>query len=220
MEMITDFLHMLHSPEGLEQLIRQGGYWVLVAIIFAETGLLAGFFLPGDSLIVTAGILCSATFAGQEPILNIWVLNALLITAAITGDQLGFYLGNKTGSKIFTREDGRFFKKKYVEDAHNFYEKHGGKAIILARFVPIFRTFVPFVAGVAKMSYRNFVFFNITGGILWVTSMSFLGYFIGRTPLGEKLHLVIITIVFLSVLPIFIGVIKAWLAKRKETLLA
>lgn len=220
MDFIVQFLQHLHSPEGLEQLIRQGGYWILVAIIFAETGLLAGFFLPGDSLIVTAGILCSATFAGEEPILNIWILNALLISAAITGDQLGFFLGNKTGQRIFLKKDGRFFKKKYVEEAHRFYEKHGGRAIILARFVPIFRTFVPFVAGVAKMSYRHFVLYDIFGGFLWISSISTLGYFIGRTSLGEKLHLVILSIVFLSVLPVFIGGIKALLKKRKETLLA
>ncbi|HKX12429.1 MAG TPA: VTT domain-containing protein [bacterium] len=217
MEEFLQFLSRLHSPEGIEALIRAGGLLVLIAIVFAETGLLAGFFLPGDSLLVTAGVLCSRSLSGGEPILNIWTTNLTLMAAAVIGDQVGFWLGRKTGHKIFNRPDNRFFKKKYILEAHAFYEKHGGKAIILARFVPILRTFVPFVAGVADMSYRRFVAFNIFGGIGWVFSMTMLGYFLGRSPLGEKLHLIIIVVIFISILPMVIGLLKRFLSKAPKT---
>jgi membrane-associated protein len=213
MEAILHFLGNIHTPEGIEALIRSGGLLVLIAIVFAETGLLAGFFLPGDSLLVTAGLLCSRSLSGGEPILNIWTVNLTLMAAAVIGDQVGFWLGRKSGPKIFNRPDNRFFKKKYVMEAHAFYEKHGGKAIILARFVPILRTFVPFVAGVADMSYRRFVAFNIFGGIGWVLSMTLLGYFLGQSPLGEKLHLIILVVIFVSILPMIIGLLKRFLSK-------
>ncbi|MBL7685582.1 MAG: VTT domain-containing protein, partial [Deltaproteobacteria bacterium] len=205
----------LHSPEGLEQLIAAGGLLVLFIIIFSETGLLAGFFLPGDSLLVTAGLLASRSMNGGAPILNIFTLNLVLILAAVMGDQVGFWLGRKTGPRIFNRPDNRFFKKKYALEAQAFYERHGGKAIILARFVPILRTFVPFVAGVAQMDYRRFVSFNIFGGIFWVLSMTLLGYFLGKSPLGEKLHLIILAVVFLSVLPMGVTLLKKVLGGKK-----
>jgi len=216
MHALFEFLHNLHSPEGIESLIRTGGLTLLVFIVFAETGLLLGFFLPGDSLLVTAGVLCSRSMAGTEPILNIFVLNAVLMAAAVLGDQVGFFLGRKTGPKIFSRPDNRFFKKKYALEAHEFYERHGGIAILFARFVPILRTFVPFIAGVAEMSYRNFFVFNMIGGVLWVLSMTTLGYFIGRSPLGQKLHLVILVVVFISILPMVIGVLKRLWTGRKN----
>jgi membrane-associated protein len=211
---IWEALKNLHTAEGIEHLIRAGGLGVLIFIVFAETGLLVGFFLPGDSLLVTAGVLSSRSINGTEPILNYFVLNAALMAAAVIGDQVGYLLGRKTGPKIFDRPDNRFFKKKYAIEAHEFYERHGGKAIILARFVPILRTFVPFIAGVALMSYRKFVIFNVLGGIGWVFSMTTLGYFLGRSPWGEKLHLIILVVVFISVLPMFIGIIKRFVLKR------
>lgn len=214
MHEIWEFLKNLHSAEGIEHLIRTGGLSVLVLIVFAETGLLLGFFLPGDSLLVTAGVLSSRSLSGAEPVLNYFTLNIVLMIAAVVGDQVGFFLGRKTGPKIFDRPDNRFFKKKYALEAHEFYEKHGGKAIIFARFVPILRTFVPFIAGVALMSYRKFVMFNVVGGIAWVFSMTTLGYFLGRSPWGEKLHLIILVVVFVSVLPMFIGLLKRFLSKR------
>lgn len=207
-----EILKNLHTPEGLEALIRSGGLIALIAIVFAETGLLVGFFLPGDSLLVTAGVLCSRSLSGGEPILNIWIVNMTLMIAAVIGDQVGFLLGRKTGPKIFDKPDNRFFKKKYALEAHAFYEKHGGKAILLARFVPIMRTFVPFIAGVANMSYRKFFTYNIFGGIFWVLSMTMLGYFLGRSPWGEKLHLIILVVVFISILPMVFGIAKRLLS--------
>lgn len=209
-----EILKNLHTPEGIESLIRTGGLAVLIAIVFAETGLLIGFFLPGDSLLVTAGVLSSRSINGGEPVLNYFWLNVTLMAAAVIGDQVGYLLGRKSGPKIFDRPDNRLFKKKYVLEAHEFYERHGGKAIILARFVPILRTFVPFIAGVAQMSYRRFVTFNIFGGIAWVFSMTTLGYFLGRSPWGEKLHLIILVVVFISVLPMFIGIAKRYFSRR------
>jgi len=205
---LWSFFISLHSAEGLEHLIAAGGLLALIAIIFSETGLLMGFFLPGDSLLVTAGIFSSRAIHGGEPILNIYTLHLSLMAAAIAGDQVGYWLGRKTGPKIFDKPDNRFFKKRYAVEAHEFYEKHGGKAIILARFVPILRTFVPFIAGVARMSYRRYVPFDVIGGISWILSMTLLGYFLGKSPLGEKLHLIILAVIFISLLPMLIGGIK------------
>jgi len=154
--------------------------------------------------------------SGGNPILNIYLLNGVLMAAAIVGDQVGFFLGRKTGPKIFDKQDNRFFKKKYVVEAHELYERHGGKAILLARFVPILRTFVPFIAGVAQMNYRHFFSFNVFGGMLWVFSMTTLGYFIGRSPWGQKLHLVIMIVIFISILPMIIGVLKRYLSAPKK----
>ncbi|HCU25182.1 MAG TPA: hypothetical protein DF383_09195 [Deltaproteobacteria bacterium] len=203
-----ELLKNLHTPEGIENLIRAGGLLALTGIIFAETGLLAGFFLPGDSLLVTAGLLASRSLNGDAPILNLWAVNFCLMAAAVIGDQVGFWLGRKSGPKIFSKPDNRLFKKKYALEAQAFYEKHGGKALILARFVPIMRTFVPFIAGVADMPYRKFVSYNIFGGVGWVFSMTLLGYFLGRSPWGDKLHWIILIVVFISVLPMFIGLTK------------
>ncbi len=212
---VLQLLSSLHTQQGIETLVQNGGIAVLVAIIFAETGLLAGFFLPGDSLLVTAGVLCSAKLTGEQPILSLSVVLFLLSLAAILGDQLGYYLGYKTGPKIFNRPDNRIFKQKYVRQAHDFYEKHGVKAIIIARFMPIFRTFVPFITGVAQMNYRRFLLFDILGGAIWIHSLVLLGYFIGLTPLGKKLHTVILIVIFLSILPMIIGVTKHLILKKK-----
>ncbi|MES2308093.1 MAG: VTT domain-containing protein [Verrucomicrobiota bacterium] len=206
------FLKNLHSSEGLIQLISQGGFFILVAIIFAETGLLLGFFLPGDSLLVAAGVVSAQS---DHILLNIGVLNASLMIAAIIGNQLGYWLGLKTGPKIFLAEDSLFFKKKYAQEAHAFYELHGGKAIVLARFVPILRTFVPFIAGVAQMSFQRFLLFNVIGSLLWIGSLLGIGYTVGKTPLAEKLHYVILVVILVSFLPIAIGVLKRLIAGRK-----
>jgi len=217
MKEILELLASLHTPEGIENLIRTGGLLALIAVVFSETGLLLGFFLPGDSLLVTAGVLSSSSLNGEKPVLNIFLVNLCLMAAAVLGDQVGFFLGRKTGPKIFDKPDNRFFKKKYALEAHAFYEKHGGKAIILARFVPILRTFVPFIAGVAEMDYKQFFSYNVFGGISWVLSMTSLGYFIGLSPLGKKLHLVILVVVFVSVLPMFIGILKRILSRSPKT---
>ena len=203
-----DFLHdLLDKYRDLEGLIKTAGYVGLTAIVFTETGLLIGFFLPGDSLLVTAGLLSSQGF------LNVWLLGVLLSIAAISGDAVGYSIGKATGPRIFTKEESRFFSKKHLDAAAAFYAKHGGKTIIIARFVPIVRTFAPVVAGVAQMRYRDFALYNIVGGLLWVWSMLLVGYFLGLRVPGVKDHLekVILLIIFLSILPMIIG----WLRRNK-----
>ena len=195
----------------LPALVQWAGYVGLTAIIFTETGLLIGFFLPGDSLLVTAGLLASQPDFG----LNVYLLGILLSAAAIVGDQLGYVIGKATGPRIFTREDSIFFNRKHLVRAQHFYERHGGKTVIIARFMPIIRTFAPVVAGVGAMEYRRFVLYNVVGGILWVWSMLFTGYFLGRYVPGVAKHveLVIITVIFLSILPGIIG----WIKERRRT---
>lgn len=204
MEVITEFFSKLGN---LEDLIKWGGLTVLIFIVFAETGLLVGFFLPGDSLLITAGLIAAQGF------LDIYILNISLIAAAIIGDQVGYLFGKKTGPKIFKREKSRFFAKDHLVKANHFYEKYGGKAIIYARFVPFARTFAPIVAGVANMNYKKFVSFNIFGGFFWVLSMTLSGYFFGNIPFVKKnFEYVIIGVIFLSLLPVIIGYLK----HRKE----
>jgi membrane-associated protein len=200
MDFLTDFFHKLRD---LPALVQWAGYVGLTTIIFVETGLLVGFFLPGDSLLVTAGLLCSQPgFA-----LNIWLLGAILTVAAIVGDTVGYNIGRATGPRIFTREDSLFFNKKHLLRAQAFYERHGGKTIILARFMPIVRTFAPVVAGVGAMRYRSFLAYNVIGGVLWIWSMLLTGYILGRYVPGIAQHIekVILVVIFLSILPGIIG---------------
>lgn len=173
------------------------GYFLLTAIIFAESGLFFGFFLPGDSLLFTAGFLASQGF------FNIVLLVILMATAAITGDSVGYWFGKKVGKKLFQKEDSRFFKKKHLEAANRFYEKHGGKTIILARFMPAVRTFVPIVAGAAEMSYHKFITFNVVGGLLWGAGLTLAGFFLGKAIPNVDRYLlpIIAAIVIASVLP-------------------
>ena len=207
-------------PDWLDPMTILGneaiGFWVVViacAIIFAETGLLVGFFLPGDSLLFTAGLLTST---GHMPV-NIGVLMVLLIICAFIGNQVGYVIGAKAGPAIFNKPDSRLFKKEHVENAHAFFEKHGGKALILARFVPIVRTFVPVIVGVARMNMRHFVLFNAIGAVLWAGGVTLLGFILGnRFPWVQKnLDIIFIVIVLLSVVPIIIEFTKAFLAGRK-----
>ena len=194
---------------NLEELIHWGGYAVLIFIVFAETGLLVGFFLPGDSLLVTAGLL-----AAVDQKLDIFTLNLALSAAAVTGDSVGYAIGHRVGPRIFNREDSFFFHREHVERAKKFYAKHGSKTIVLARFVPIIRTFAPTVAGVARMEYRRFLIFNMAGGIGWVASMTLTGYFLAHAIPGieKKVHWVIMIVIFLSVIPI----IKEWFHSRRH----
>ncbi|MFO0500926.1 MAG: VTT domain-containing protein [Acidobacteriota bacterium] len=192
----------LTNPDGLMQLLSLmfsgwQGYALLFGIVFAETGLLAGFFLPGDSLLFTVGVVAGA--GG----LNIWAIIGVLIVAAVVGDGVGYLLGRKAGVSVYNRPDSRFFKREHLVRTQAFYEKHGGKTIIYARFVPIVRTFAPFIAGVAQMDYPRFLSFNIFGGIGWVISMTMAGYFLGEVELVRRhFEKVIVGIVFVSVLPI------------------
>lgn len=186
-------------------IITTAGYFGLFAIVFAESGLFFGFFLPGDSLLFTAGFLAS------QGTISITLLLPLLIIAAITGDSVGYAFGNHIGPKIFTKKESRFFKPDHVTRAHEFFVKYGKKAIVLARFLPILRTFVPIIAGVAKMPYREFIAYNIIGGVSWVSSMLLLGYFLGRQiPNAEQyLHPIILFIIFVSLLPMLNEMRKA-----------
>lgn len=208
MQTLRDWFHFLTDVQGL---IQAGGYVGLAIIVFVETGLMVGFFLPGDSLLVTAGL-----FAAKGD-LNIVYLNVLLIACAILGDATGYYIGKKLGPALFRREDSFFFKKKHLIATHDFYERHGGKTIIIARFVPVIRTFAPVVAGIAGMSYRRFALFNVVGGIGWVVSMTMLGYTLVKAFPGIEKHIeiVILVVIFLSLLPGIIEFAKARLRARR-----
>lgn len=205
MGFFSDLLHRLHN---LPELIRWAGYVGLTAIVFTETGLFFGFFLPGDSLLVTAGLLSS------QGMLDVYRLGALLTVAAIAGDNTNYWIGRLTGPRIFRREDSLLFKRRYLLQAHAFYERHGGKTVVLARFMPILRTFAPLVAGAAAMRYRTFLTFSVLGGTAWIWSMLFIGYFLGRMIPGVDRHieLVIMTVIFLSILP---GIVS-WLRERRR----
>lgn len=202
MDLLTEFYHRLRD---LPALVQWAGYVGLTIIIFAETGLLVGFFLPGDSLLVTAGLLA----ADPAFSLNVWLLGLILTVAAIVGDTVGYHVGKATGPRIFTREDSLFFHKSHLLKAQAFYEKHGGKTIIIARFMPIVRTFAPVVAGVGQMRYASFLAYNVVGGVLWIWSMLIVGYVLAKTVPGVATHVekVILVVVFLSILP---GIIAWW----------
>jgi membrane-associated protein len=205
LETIRHFLHALYSPDELTQLIHAGGPFLVCTIIFVETGLFVGFFLPGDSLLVTAGILAAGHFLPLFPLLIPGIL------CAIVGDQLGYWIGRSAGPALYRREDSLFFRRSHLQRAHDFYEKYGGRAVILARFVPIVRTFCPPVAGAAAMPYSRYLTYDIFGGIFWVGTMILGGYFLGRSipNIGQRLHYVIGIVIFLSILPAIIGILRA-----------
>ncbi|KAB8040403.1 DedA family protein [Silvanigrella paludirubra] len=211
MDFINSILQFLFSVlKDPIKLIQVVGYTGLILIVFAETGLLIGFFLPGDSLLIAAGL-----FAAKGD-MNILILISTLTVAAIVGDAVGFYIGRKLGPKLYNKEDSFFFRKKHLIAAHEFYEKHGGKTIIIARFIPIIRTFAPTVAGAAEMNYFRFAMFNIIGGFLWVWSMLLGGFYLGRVfgdKINDYIHYLIIGVIFVSFIPIIIK----WIKTRKET---
>ena len=192
-------IELFNRLRDVKALVQWGGYVGLTFIIFAETGLLVGFFLPGDSLLVTAGLFASQPEYG----LNIWALGGLLTVASILGNAVGYWIGQMSGPRLFKREASLLFKPRYLKQAHDFYERHGGKTVVIARFMPIVRTFVPVVAGAAGMPYSRYTMYNVTGGILWIWSMLFIGYFLGRYIPGVDAHIekVIVLVIFLSLLP-------------------
>ena len=209
LDAIFHFLHTLTTPKELIELLRSGmsgwlGYAFLTAIVFSETGLLVGFVLPGDSLLFTIGVV-----AGVGS-LNLFPIIVLLICACMAGDWSGYLLGRRIGTAIFKRPDSRFFKQEYLQRTHAFYEKHGGKTIILAKFIPIVRTFAPFVAGVGSMQYRRFASFDIFGAIGWVCSMTIAGYFLGQYDFVQRhFEKVVLLIILVSVSPVIYHVLKA-----------
>jgi membrane-associated protein len=206
---LLDFLQTLTNPERLIQLLSTvmsgwAGYAMLTGIVFAETGLLVGFVLPGDSLLFTIGVVAGA---GE---LNLLVIMLLLICACMLGDWSGYLLGRRAGPAIFNRPDSRFFKQEHLQRTKAFYEKHGGKTIIYAKFVPIIRTFAPFVAGVANMPYLRFLSFDIFGGVGWVFSMTILGYLLGEVAIVRRnFEKFVLLIIFVSLLPVIIHAVRA-----------
>lgn len=202
---------ILHLDRYLALVISAFGVWTYVflfLVIFAETGLVVAPFLPGDSLLFAVGTLAGGGFLG------IWPAYVVLLAAAILGDTVNYWLGHHAGPKVFSQEQSRFFNKAYLQKTREFYEKHGGKTIILARFLPIARTFAPFVAGVGRMHYRTFLFFNVAGAFLWVTLFLFAGYFFGALPLVQaNFEYVILGIIALSLAPIVFEYVKLKLAR-------
>lgn len=204
MEYLTSFLDIiLHLDKHLAVLVQQYGSWIyaiLFVIIFSETGFVVTPFLPGDSLLFVAGAL--AALGGME----IAVLLAVLTTAAVLGNMLNYQIGRFLGPKVFQWEQSRFFNKAALEKTHAFYEKHGGKTLVVSRFLPLFRTFAPFVAGIGAMTYARFTFFNLIGGVAWVGSLTLAGYWFGNLPwIQRNLTLVIVAIIVISLLPVVIG---------------
>lgn len=204
--MIEILRHVLASLYDVRGLIEWGGTLLVCLIVFVETGMFVGFFLPGDSLLVTAGV-----FAGAGRLVLASLLT-LVTLCAIAGDQLGYLIGRKAGANLYRRKDSRFFKKRHLERAHEFYEQYGGKTIILARFIPIIRTFCPPVAGAARMSYPRFLVYDIFGGCLWVWSTVLMGYTLGRTVpnIDKKIHYIIAAVIVVSLMP---AAYHAWKAR-------
>jgi membrane-associated protein len=207
MQPITDFFHRFSN---LPELVQWAGLIGLTIIVFSETGLLVGFFLPGDSLLVTAGLLAATGY------LNVYELAPILTLAAISGNSLGYFIGRTTGPRIFTRENSIFFNKKHAIRAAQFYEKHGRKTIVLAQFMPIIRTFSPVISGVAGMKFKTFLTYNVLGAVLWVWSMLGIGYFLGNYIPGVDQHIeiVVVIVVFISLLP---GLISGYRSRRTKT---
>ncbi len=214
MHQLLDWIKTLHSPETFSQWLSSGGIFFVTAIIFAETGLLLGFFLPGDSLLITAGVLSNPFNPNHLEGIHLSALMVCLTLAAIIGDQVGYFLGRKTGDVVFSKEDGLLFKKKHVERAKAFYEQYGVAAIIACRFIPILRTFVPFIAGVSRMEYTRYLKWDIFGGFLWINSLLTAGYYLGQTEYANRLDKIIIVVVIVSVIPMVIGGLKKAIGGR------
>jgi len=202
-----ELVQQLYSEEGLRLLVGQLGLGLLAVVIFAETGLLAGFFLPGDSLLVTAGVFTVAN--GERPaLLDPWTTIAVLTAAAIIGDSTGRWLGSRFGETMRNRADSWWFKRRHLEAAEAHYRERGGPSIVIARYIPILRTFVPFAAGMGGIAPSRFLFWNVLGALLWVPPLILLGRFVGGSPLAEKLHHVILGVILLSFLPLVIGAFR------------
>ncbi|HVB85785.1 MAG TPA: VTT domain-containing protein [Candidatus Dormibacteraeota bacterium] len=211
--MVETIKHLLLQLYNVRGLIEWGGTLMICGIIFAETGLFVGFFLPGDSLLVTAGV-----FAAAGHLKLAWLLSTVVL-CAIAGDQLGYWIGRKAGEGLYRREDSLIFKKRHLEEAHKFYERHGAKTVIIARFVPIIRTFCPPVAGAAKMTYQKYLAYDVVGGFLWVWGMTLLGYTLGRTVpnIDKRIQYVIGAVIVLSFMP---AAYHAWKSHRRKSSVA
>jgi membrane-associated protein len=205
MEFLTEaFRFVMHLDDGLPEFIRNYGPWIyalLFAIVFCETGLVVTPFLPGDSLLFAAGAVAANEATGST--MSLWFLTPLLCAAGILGDAVNYAIGRRIGPAVFTKNTGWLLRQDYLQKAQQFYERHGGKAIVMARFAPFIRTFAPFVAGIGKMRYSSFAFYNVTGGIIWVVSLTQMGYWLGNIPVIKRnFEAVIVLIVIFSLLPI------------------
>ncbi len=211
MDLIQQLFHTLYN---VPELIRWGGLLVVILIIFSETGLMVGFFLPGDSLLVTAGVFAAGG------LLNIYSLIPILMAAAVVGDATGYWIGRRAGQALYNRPNSFFFRREHLIKTHEFYERHGGKTIIIARFVPVVRTFAPVVAGAAGMTYRHFATYNVVGGVGWILSMTLIGFFLGSAipDIEKRLHLVVAVVIFLSLLPAIISILRAKLQSMRAEL--
>lgn len=210
--MFETIRNLLHSLYDVQSLIQWGGPVLVCSIVFVETGFFMGFFLPGDSLLVTAGVFAAA---GK---VDLWGLLIPVTLCAILGDQIGYWIGRTAGQALYRRENSLFFRRSHLQRAHDFYERHGGKTVILARFMPIVRTFCPPVAGAANMSYRRYLIYDIFGGLIWTSSMILGGYALGRSVpnIGQRIHYVIAVVIFLSILPGLIAYSRAYLRARSS----
>jgi membrane-associated protein len=209
---VIELVHAFFSTVyNVPELVRIAGLIGLILIVFAETGLLIGFFLPGDSLLITAGI-----FAARGD-LDIVALLVCLIPAAIIGDATGYWIGHRAGMALYSRPNSFFFRREHLRITHDFYERHGGKTIVIARFLPILRTFAPVVAGVAEMGYRQFATYNVIGAVVWVGSMTVSGYALGSMVpnLDERIHIVVAVVIALSLIPAVVGWARAWMGGHK-----
>ena len=210
-ECLLDFIQeFFRTVYNVPELIRLVGLFGVIFIIFAETGLMVGFFLPGDSLLVTAGLFAAS---GDLPIA--WMIPSLMV-AAVAGNATGYFIGHKAGAALYSRPNSLLFRREHLIRTHEFYERHGGKTIIIAQFIPIVRTFAPVVAGAAEMTYRRFAAFNLIGAVLWINSMTLTGYFLGRAIPGieERIHIVVAVVIFLSLLPAIIAWTRSKLKGR------
>ena len=196
-------------------MISNLGIPVVVAIVFVETGLLLGFFLPGDSLLITAGVLTSSSAIGGRPLIDLTGLIVATILAAVIGDQCGFYLGHSSG--VFVEKNAKPKVKKLLEEAKDFFAEYGAASILYARFIPIMRTFVPFAAGLSKMPFRSFVKLNIFGGIGWVVSMVLIGHYLGKSSFADQLHKIILVVIFVSILPVVFSALKRYFKKKRRS---
>ena len=193
------------NPETLLTTLGDIAFWVVLGIIFAECGLLIGFFLPGDSLLFVTGLFIASGYIS----INVWLACFLLFIAAVTGNAVGYGIGYQVGPALFKREDSKLFKKAYVEKTHAFFDKYGGRAIVLARFVPVVRTFITAIAGVGRMDFKRFMLYTAIGGLIWAVGVTLAGYFLGTIPfVKSNIELMLILIVVVSVIPIIVEVIK------------
>lgn len=206
---IIEFL----NPEAILTWLGPAALIGVLIIVFAECGLLIGFFLPGDSLLFITGLFVAQGFIQQ----SIWLVSASIVVAAVAGNLVGYWIGFKVGPKLFDRPDSKLFKREYVEKTHDFFERFGGRAVILARFVPIVRTFITAMAGVAGMEFRKFALYTTIGGVLWGAGVTLLGYYLGTIPfVANNLEIMILLIVFISILPIVIEYLRHRSAKKRE----